>query len=30
MHENLEISPYLKPLHADPRWEALLAATADQ
>jgi thioredoxin-like negative regulator of GroEL len=28
MHENLQYAPYLKPLHADPRWRELLAAIA--
>jgi serine/threonine-protein kinase len=26
MHENLQVTPYLKPLHADPRWAGLLTA----
>ena len=29
MHEDLLYSPYLKPLHADPRWRELLAAIAN-
>ena len=28
MHEHLQIAPFLKSLHADPRWGELLAATA--
>jgi TolB-like protein/DNA-binding winged helix-turn-helix (wHTH) protein len=27
LHENLQATPYFKSLHADPRWNALLAAT---
>jgi TolB-like protein/DNA-binding winged helix-turn-helix (wHTH) protein/thioredoxin-like negative regulator of GroEL len=25
LHDNLQMAPYLKPLHADPRWDELLA-----
>lgn len=28
LQENLQLRPHLKPLHADPRWGKLLAATA--
>jgi hypothetical protein len=27
LHENLQVAPYFKSLHADPRWDALLVAT---
>jgi len=29
MHENLQVTAYFKPLHADPRWGKLLAALDD-
>jgi Flp pilus assembly protein TadD len=28
MHENLQVTPFLKPLHADPRWDELLASVS--
>ena len=25
LHDNLQMAPYLKPLHVDPRWDELVA-----
>jgi TolB-like protein/DNA-binding winged helix-turn-helix (wHTH) protein/tetratricopeptide (TPR) repeat protein len=30
LHDNLQLAPYLKPLHADPRWKKLLAVLTDE